>query len=1266
MNFSPQSQEVIDSLLRGRQIQSGTVSVGPFDEASLLLLKILSNDYGAINALSGAEQAKELRSRYQEQEQQTEANSDSSDTSTNIDHEKAEGDPGQLETCRGWRLVAVNATSYRGLAPVGTDITFQFDGVSNLIFGPNGSGKSSLLGAVIWAMTNKTITDADDEDEDAHVYTLTADQKKGKKLRQWPTSVTLPDSGIENASPNCSVALELCSKDDKASKWLRRTYPQTFEQSDDGEHWSPCTNISTLGIKPLDQQLSLIAPMVFGRQTVENTKESKDILRLILGYDDLVNLGKLAGNIATNRTRLETAENKAVENKGKEILDALKGITDELDEDHPFRETLVQLAADSALEKEQIEKAKQAVEVEIEEKEKHIAGAVGLETEQEEKPDGIGDKLTLAVDRLKSGIVENFPSLASINISETFPPTESSTSSAQLQELEQAFDAFIIDVRKKIEERFKWWQQETVPGSRAKLKLLAATYYEPSAEVCPVCDQSIKGLAIKDELVELSNLPPELLREARDFFRDLCSGLDSIVPSTLRSITETLPKQRVEKDWAAIKQKIDPVFDKLVTKFDGPLQGIAGKCVLEVVESLQLTPDKAPENFVSLADNLVRKLIKATNAISILNWSEKHLSAVSDQIMALLMSDDSVDPGSLLTILLKGKSAADSVAVLIRVRKTLGDIDRKWDEQKNLKEPVQVLQKLKGPLAAIKKLTTYAEHEVDIIFDEIAKDTLKYWNELYPESSSGLVPRYPDLNRRSVEAMLSGSNYCVPAKYFANSGLQRAIALAFYFALLDKHPGGLDFVIMDDSILSLDEEHRETWSSHILKPRMETTQCVFATHQREFMNNCRYDFTDGHVVELNPRTKERRISWRPGNRLDRAEQEYERAYTNAPNELRKYREELLLTFDAYSPQSFYDPSNLTVSLNNYCGISEPHPLAGKAHRQITAILKAPEVTRVLDPGSHASTESAVTQEMIRLCLDKLKTCDRRMQSQLKALDFKRRPQRRARQTSSGDVVSFPEIQTAAQWNESLGMKVLGRAAAKNDAVVIDSSESTSSVSLEPGSTVLVCSDTLDPVAKRGQYVILADEDIPIQNGDLAAVVTSVGKRFLRRVWDKGEAWDMQSINPVEVFPIESALKAESAIRKVVGVLFEPIRACEESPEDMEWGPVNFATTDIIRSLHCVTAEGDSLEPIARRGQMVLIGDGVPPNEAVISKGCLAAVETNDENVGNVIKRVFPTDSGYILTSPNPVETHDPIELVASKVERFWPLRGVLFEVVEAG
>ena len=53
--------------------------------------------------------------------------------------------------------------SIRGIAPLGTDFEFSFDGEPTLIYGPNGSGKSSLLNAVTWILTGTVVTDGHGE-----------------------------------------------------------------------------------------------------------------------------------------------------------------------------------------------------------------------------------------------------------------------------------------------------------------------------------------------------------------------------------------------------------------------------------------------------------------------------------------------------------------------------------------------------------------------------------------------------------------------------------------------------------------------------------------------------------------------------------------------------------------------------------------------------------------------------------------------------------------------------------------------------------------------------------------------------------------------------------------------------------------------------------------------------------------------------------------------------------------------------------------------
>lgn len=259
---------------------------------------------------------------------------------------------------------------------------------------------------------------------------------------------------------------------------------------------------------------------------------------------------------------------------------------------------------------------------------------------------------------------------------------------------------------------------------------------------------------------------------------------------------------------------------------------------------------------------------------------------------------------SLLQLLEKGKEAAAAARPLSNVVKGLRNA---YESRKKLQESesaLSLLEEIANAIEPIKLLSKYAASEVADVFEKIRAKTVENWKKLYPESGSGLKPFSLSMGKgrdRSIEALLSKESYFVQGQHFANAGLQRAIALSFYFALLDHHPGGLGFVVLDDPILSLDEDHRESWSRPLLQPAMESLQIIVGTHQRQYLNDCKHHFGSGRVVELNPRAFTDRTTWRPGDRLSRAEVELERAWTNAPTEMRKWREEVLVTLDSYSP-----------------------------------------------------------------------------------------------------------------------------------------------------------------------------------------------------------------------------------------------------------------------------------------------------------------------------------------------------------------------------
>jgi len=93
----------------------------------------------------------------------------------------------------------------------------------------------------------------------------------------------------------------------------------------------------------------------------------------------------------------------------------------------------------------------------------------------------------------------------------------------------------------------------------------------------------------------------------------------------------------------------------------------------------------------------------------------------------------------------------------------------------------------------------------------------------------------------------------------------------------------------------------------------------------------------------------------------------------------------------------------------------------------------------------------------------------------------------------------------------------------------------------------------------------------------------------------------------------------------------------------------------------VTVEGDSLEPIARKGQKVLVREHLSPKECIIESGGLAVIETDEGTIGDEIKRVYRNGNIWTLISANPLVSYKPDIVPIRKIKKVWPLCGVIFE-----
>lgn len=1173
-----------------------------------------------------------------------------------------------------WRLHELRCRSIKGVAPPGEEFTFSFEGKSNLLFGPNGSGKSSLLGAVMWVLTGLTLTDDPEEKDVASIHRTSEGAKRGSKICNWPAISTLPDTNDPGSvTPDSMASIELKSWDEKTAIYFRRTLTKGLEVRMDEQAWTPCADLSIYAIKPLDLQLSIIAPTIFGRRAIESAPSSRKILSLMLGYEPLEDIGALVSNLAYNRTSLFNSLNSSTNAEREKLATELAILPTLLPHDSPLKQPLEALESLAKLSSRNIKQIGKKVTDQIADSSASLAKILGITKDECPVPTDLAENLIKAIGHLEKGFSEVCPSLSAIALETVLPEKDSRSPQEQLHDLEESLQNFIGSAQTKIEERLEWWRKETEPGSKAKLLLEAAQSYDPSKMECPVCERSIEDLPVKDELESLKELDPRLREELKLFFSNLGDELDDIVAQRLRLLGKVSPGERVLADWDLLKsEKMSPELSPIVEDFERPVNQMASGIETITPKLPQLVPPDAEPAFLQAVSSLISKVNWAYTALAILGWASTKLPPLKQTLCHVITAPSTENPSSLLAVFSKGKNAAQEIEPLKTVQTQLSEVETANDSILRNQAKLDTLDSLKEPLNNLKDLSKYAVDKTTMIFGEIKDKAIENWKLLYPENSTGLYPSRLVMGGgrdRSIESLLTQGDYEVPGPPFANAGLQRAIALSFLCALFDKHPNGLGFIIFDDPILSLDDDHRERWSGRILNPRMETMQVILATHQRQFLTNCKDDFTSGKVVELNPRDRKCRISWLPGDILDQARDLLDTNWKFVPNILRQYCEQMLITLQAYTQDDFFTRHDLSRSISSYETLPEHNPLVGMRQKQIVAELKKTEIDRVLNPGSHALTQDDITKPMVEDCLRRLrKPINNIFLSELTRLrDWRSRELRGLIIPIS--TVSFSGEHQTATFNQPFVLPVVGRAAARPESWVLDSSAEVTSTKFAPDAVIFVSRNTLNPVIRYGQCALLADEDIQPRDDDLVAVVSTDGDRYLRKLWCDKESYILQAIHPTKPVPALRTSKTQAVVRKVIGVLYQtPLTpVIQPSSKTLEWYPFSRFPSEIISNFKTLVVEGNSLEPVARQGQKVLVAEPETPQNTSLEQGGLAALEIEDDAIGNVIKLVYRKSEQWILVSPNPIQAYTPDIVPIEKIDQIkliWPLRGVLFETID--
>jgi len=1251
MQLSPESKAVIDKLNESQSVSATKTTVGPFNQVAKDVLWMIIENYEQLNSSSGESRIKKFLDYYKkllaDRAKPTEEKQDE-----NIEKQQKEITQENVEQPK-WYIHNIECHSIRGIDSYGETFQFSFEGKSNLIYGPNGSGKSSLLEAVIWAFTGITITDASDDKQDADIHKKTDGTKKGTRIRSnWPLISTLPESNdIKSIVPDSWVKIELKTKDQSKTLYIKRSLASNLEAGIDESALKSCKSLEEYGIKPLDLQISLIAPTVLSRNTLDNAESVIKILSMILGFDVLTDIGDLATNIGRNRTTYASTFESTINSNWTSLQEKLARLPDPLDEKSPIREILKDLVSKDKPTLKELTDKNTLIQDEIDDANKKVAEMLGVDSDDKGLIEGLAEKLIEAIAYLEKEFKVVFPSFAEVQYDAEQHDNKT------IEETEEEFKVFCVEARRRIEQRIDWWKKVNKEGKKLELKLRASKDYDAEGMECPVCDQSIKDLPIKDELEKLKTLDQELQRELKDFFKDLLEELKKIVPDDIKNISQSFPSERILADWDKMKDALDARLNGIVSKYEPKVQSLC-----KTFDDISIEPvvffDEDDAELLTASDTFIKACNDSLKAIEILKWGDINFESIKEQLQNLITSPEET---SLLSELSKSKSKASDIGPLNIIKTQLGEIIKLRETIATLVSEHDLTESLKTPIEKVKKLSKYALEKTEEVFNKIKKVSDKNWKLLYDESPTGLIPSKLVLERgKTIEPFLSKQNYEVVGKYFANSGLQRSIALSFLCALIDEHDEGTPFVLFDDPILSLDEDHRERWAHRIINPIMKNKQTILATHQVLFLKNCSEDFVGESIIRLNPRTRRKRLSVEPGYLIERAKYWLDHNWEFANDLLYQYVEYLLETLDSYSPYAFFNKDNLKDSFEAYKNLPDGNPLYSRKRSTIVNALTKCFTENVFRK-RHLSTSHEVTEAMNKDAYEKLKTLDegafRIELGRLKVL--------RAKELRGNVIETTLSNITTLTFNESLQLKNIGRAAARLKSWVIDEAEQETKQAIQNFACVHVTGHTFDPVARFGQCILLSDSDDMPDDGDLVVGESSEQKKYLRRISFDDENAFLYSINPLKITAPVQVDKKTLSLHKVVGVIYKPCNRCNaKSINGNEWHPCDNIDPSYFNKIRMVTVEGNSMEPIARKGQKVLVEEGITPKECKIESGGLAVVETDDESIGNEIKRIYPKKDNWILVSANPLEPYTPDIIPIEKIKKVWPLKGVIFEVAE--
>lgn len=1254
--LSFRTRQLVEKLLAGEHIVVGDLTFGPLEEAEKAALKEVSEHLGELGPRSAAERAEFLLNATKEKVEQ------SGEPGTPVVH------GGASEGLRGLRLGRIRACSFRGLAPNGEEWKFDFAGESHLLFGPNGSGKSSLMGAISWCLTERVFRDDCPPQTAENVATYTAGDSS-RKGATWPDAATLPPSGIRfsECEPTYWVALELVGKDAQGNTkriWLRRHNNEGLGCSANGEEpWKSIDSLAEVGIDELDVELCVLMPARAAHLHFGKDPQLLRVFAQLVGLDDLEHIADVAGSACSQLRAHATKQLKEVGELEDSVGETVQGVRSSAP---PSVSRLAEFS-EATTERPsltQIESLGHKVKELKDQVDRQLGSELGLPLPEGGKPldaatkkllDDLPGKVSTAYDRLSGALSETFPQTLAF-----------SEVDAQIaRDLESKLAEFGKTARCRIEERIEWAKAEQ-SDRRAPLLLEAAKYFPEGSTQCPVCDKDIKGEPVADRLDKLRPLAdrPHLRRKAEELATDLLRELDKIVAPDMREKGTPQLADRLLSDWEVFKKNYmqGPLGSPAVQP-DKEMRVLAGELRNRKCQAAEpLVDGRWPLEYRQALAEVEIAWRGGHAYVDLLHASHEQSKTISKRLEAVLREPAGQGtPSSLRARLAKAHELAVSAKPLAETRSYLETAYKQRKKADEERQQAEQRQSLAEALEQIKGLSGLVRAEVRCIVGEVSSEMESLYNKLYEDEHLGFGmltpghPANPDVHDQ-LNLYLKRGDTLVPFNPFTNAGRSRALVLALVFALMKKRQGSLAFVLQDDPVTSLDDEHRARFVDRFVHPMLEAEQVVLATHYETFYEAAEPTFATAQNLRLTPRRGEGdKVDFEPSHLLERVKRALEKpdcSWRSEAGNLRIWVERALGAISSYCPKPFVVKDNLVDTIKAYQREMDPQ-IATTKRDHIVRILTSMPVNRVLNKLHH---NHSINQPDVEDALTELEICRKDVFVEIKRLRalWKHRSTGRPLGPLEPRSIPFalrPEIEIP-----DARLQVVGSAAAAAQGQPIDLTEQTR-VRLVAVSPLLVKVSTLSPVALPGQFVLVAGQDTACTNGDLVAARTEEKGSYLRRFWQVGDEIVLENTNPTDhVAPICVAA-ARCCARRIVGVVFDGLRNVGLGGEGYEWAVPDGAPSIELGSLLGVRVHGHSMEPIALEGQIVLLKRFTDPR--AVARGTLACIELAEG--GAVLKRCYPGRDNWTLLSINPTSPEEPMLVKARDVRSVFVQAGVLFD-----